>query len=314
MTKDYGPLVKTDNAFMARCRYQQSKYRVEVLKEDYGAGPTPASTTRYGNYLINGEITGSNFISPAAFAYAKQRVRDKIIQPELTIDQYRLFNNMLSSMPLCFNLFSDLRDLLLFDLAECTAVIKALFKEISWIDGVDYIGVEFIPTPIDFYTGDKSAFDAIIITKDSRMKKGLITIETKYTDILGNNNSSNNKLKDELIKRDKIFTDEATERLLQKGYTQIYRNFLLTYAYSKRHLFSNFANVIISPEEDKESMRDCERVAKELRVLKNLVYKVDLEEFVERGIKSDYKRVSEVYGKIKRRYFTDGDEIIIFHK
>ena len=109
---EVGPQSPSDNKFVAKCRLHQSKYRCEVLKEDYGHGPTKNSSKRYGNFLVDGEQTGSNFVSKAAYRYAIQRTLDKNINKDLTIDSYRLFNNMMSSMPMCFNLFSDLREFL----------------------------------------------------------------------------------------------------------------------------------------------------------------------------------------------------------
>ncbi len=90
----------------------------------------------------------------------------------MTIDKFRLFNNMLSSMPMCFNLFADLRELLLTNQSEVSRIVKSLFKELNWIDKVTYIDVEFIPVPISDYTNDRSAFDAMILVEDSIGKKG----------------------------------------------------------------------------------------------------------------------------------------------
>jgi hypothetical protein len=47
--------------------------------------------------LVGGDKSGSNFVSQAAFRYPLQRARDKVICSDLTLDEYRLFNNMLSS-------------------------------------------------------------------------------------------------------------------------------------------------------------------------------------------------------------------------
>jgi hypothetical protein len=192
---DIGPQSNSDSCFIAKCRRHQSNHRATVFREDFGVGPTKTSKSRFGNILINGQVTGRNFVSECAFSYAKQRVRDKVTCPELTIDEYRLFNNMLSSMPLCFNLFSDLRALLLSNEGECSEVVCQLFNELNWIHRVLYVGVEFIPIPIELFTDDKSAFDAILIVEDRNGKRGLISIETKYTDILGANSSSKNEIK-----------------------------------------------------------------------------------------------------------------------
>ena len=57
-SSEFGPQSKSDNAMTAKYRLLQARYRAEVLKEDYGCGPTKNRTTRYGNMLINGEETG----------------------------------------------------------------------------------------------------------------------------------------------------------------------------------------------------------------------------------------------------------------
>lgn len=67
-----GPQSKSDNLFTEKYRKLQSEYRANVLKEPFGIGPNKNLTTKYGNMLVNGEVTGSNFISHAAFIYAKQ--------------------------------------------------------------------------------------------------------------------------------------------------------------------------------------------------------------------------------------------------
>src|SRR3989339_1118999 len=157
---DIGPQSKGDDPFTKKCRLLQSKYRSQTLKELCGKGPKETSDTLYGNMLKNGQKTGSNFIPGAAFRYAKQRVEAKKSNKYLTIEEFRLFNNMLSSMPMCFNLFSDLRELLTKDASEATRIIKLLFNEVEFIEKVKEIEIEFLPLPIENYTNDKSALDA----------------------------------------------------------------------------------------------------------------------------------------------------------
>ena len=159
---EIGPQAKGESPFTAKYRKMQSEYRANVLGVKFGKGPNKNSDTYYGNMLVNGDKTGLNFISDAAFKFAKQKVLDKQINKVMTIDKFRLFNNMLSSMPMCFNLFADLRELLLTNQSEVSRIVKSLFKELNWIDKVTYIDVEFIPVPISDYTNDRSAFDAMI--------------------------------------------------------------------------------------------------------------------------------------------------------
>lgn len=252
--------------------------------------------------LVGGDVSGSNFLSEAAFRYAQQRARDKVICNDLTLDEFRIFNNMLSSMPLCFNMFSDLRSLLLIDERACALAIKKLFRKLDWIDSVLYIGVEFIPVPTENYIDDKTAFDSLIIVTDSCGQRGLIAIETKYTDLLGKNMSRKNSKKNELVRQAKLFHPTRAEELVQQGYTQLYRNFLLTYAYAKRHKMMNWANVTISPHEDHRSRQEIDELIGGLASNEKNLYKIDLDDFFDRGVQSGVPRIVEVYQKLQSRY------------
>jgi PD-(D/E)XK nuclease superfamily len=297
-------LPKNENPFTAKYRKLQSDYRDNVLKEPYGHGPNKNSETKYGNMLIDGKKTGSNFISNSAFSYAKQKALDKQINKDLTIEEYRLFNNMLSSMPMCFNLFSDLRELLLTDKDEVSRIVKLMFKEIKWIDKVTYIDVEFIPTPIKDYTNDKSAFDAMILVQDEKGKKGLISIETKYTDLLGSNKASRSVIKEGLIENNKIFDDELVKELkdIKHGFKQIHRNYLLTYAFAKKNKFKHFTNVVVSPSGDSLSVKEIEKFKSHLLQKEDTIMKIPLELIVERGINCNSKSISTIMKIFKERY------------
>ena len=302
MNFEIGNQANSDNQITARYRLKQSEYRAKILKEDFGVGPYITSKTKYGNMLINGENSGSNFISNNAFLFAKQKVLDKQLNKDLTIEEFRLFNNMLSSMPMCFNLFSDLRKLLLTNPEDTTEIVKKLFLELDWINKVTYIDVEFIPTPIYDYINDKSAFDAMILVEDKDGKKGLISLETKYTDLLGSNTSSNSSTKNEIISSNKIFSHKLVEELKMSGYKQIHRNYLLTYAYAKKNKFKNFSNVVISPSDDTLSSKEIKELHENLHLKSETIFKIELEEFVDRGINCENEIISEIYNKFKERY------------
>lgn len=298
-----GGYVDTDSTFVAKYRLKQSEYRKKVLKEmKCGIGPKRTSTDHIGNYLINGEKTGKNFLTDAAFKYAKLKVCEKQINTYLTIDEYRLFNNMLSSMPMCFNLFSDLRQLLVENKEDCTKVIQKLFSEIDWINEVKYIDIEFIPVPIKKYINDRTAFDAIIIVTDQANKKGIISVETKYTDVLGSNVSKSDELNN-IIRRGKLFTIETQNELFDNGFKQIYRNYLLTFIYAKKNRFKHFANVVISLEEDKRSLDEINLLKTQLIKYQDCIFKINLEEFVYRGKTSRNEIIKYVMTKFTNRYF-----------
>lgn len=299
---DIGPQSSSDNVFTRKCRLLQSKYRAEVLQEDFGFGPFANSKNRYGNSIVDGELSGSNFISKNAFECAKQKILEKQVNKNLTVEEYRLFNNTLSSMPMTFNLFSDLRKMLLFESEEASRIGNILFEEINWLDKITFIDMEFIPVPIIDYTNDKSAFDVFLLVEDENHKKGIIGIEVKYTDLLGGNSSTNNEVKNELIQKDKIFDEMLTAQLIENGYQQIYRNYLLTYAYAKRHGIKNYVNIILSPKEDTKSIEEINHLQVHLKKPQNTILKMDLEGFVMRGMNCGNATFANLMGKFQKRY------------
>ncbi len=303
MSIDYGHLPTSDNRFTALCRLHQAKHRATILNEDYGYGPYKRSRSRYANMLIDGEESGSNFITTAAFAFAKEKVKQKATNKGLLIDEYRLFNNMLSSMPMCFNLFSDLRALVLTDQTEASRVVKHLFPELNWIEKVLEIDVEFIPIPIIDYTNDKSAFDAMIIVEDSSGNKGLISIETKYTDLLGSNVAADSEVKNRIVTEGGFFTPQLQAELAEDGYKQIHRNWLLTYAYAQKHGFSHFVNVVISPNSKKnKDDTEIEELKGEMVEHQDTIFKISLQEFVERGCGCECDEIEGVMELFCGRY------------
>lgn len=102
---DLGPQHKGDSPFMARMRLHQSWYRANILQVPCGTGPTRSSTNRFGNMLAAEDGTaGLNFLTPEIFQVVQQR----LTQWTDRVEPFRLLHNMLSSQPMCFNLFGPL--------------------------------------------------------------------------------------------------------------------------------------------------------------------------------------------------------------
>src|SRR4051794_24412522 len=94
--QSYGMPHRGDNPFTARMRFHQSWYRERILQ-------VPFDPQRgYGNYLSAEDgKRGKNFLSPQIFTVATQRIDAKVG----AVASGRLLQNMLSSQPMCFNLF-----------------------------------------------------------------------------------------------------------------------------------------------------------------------------------------------------------------
>lgn len=254
---DLGPQSPSDHPFTTKARKLQSLWRVQNGL-DMGIGPNKNSVdkntgmpTYYGNMIKDGETTGRNFFYPETFAYAQWRVTKKM--KDETIDKYRLFNNLMSSMPMAFNLFHPLMMLHAQNPAVVDTMMQKVFPDLP-IFKVKEIGLEFIPTPIERYTNDKSAMDVFVRFFDKNGGEYLIAIETKYTDSLGTNTTGSKEVYEKQIKllRDlNLLSDEGIHRI-ESGeirLSQIYRNFLLAEMYGRKQDVNDVYSVILAPND-----------------------------------------------------------------
>ena len=127
-------------------------------------------TKRVCNTIENGEKSLLNFL----FSESKDVALSLVKTRDTTgiIDQNRLFNNLLSSQPLCVNFFS------LF--VKYPNVGLAFLKK-YWPDIDEVVRVEFEFGPSKNESYDNSALDVAFIVK-SKDRNGLIGLEVKYTD------------------------------------------------------------------------------------------------------------------------------------
>ncbi len=245
---------KGDHKLQANARLLQSHYRETVLKQEAGYGPNENSETRYGNMIVNGHITGKNFLTEEIFEYAKYRCATK--KPSETIEQYRLMNNMLSSMPMCFNMFVPLR----LAVERNEEFVNRLFRELLIEVGVKQsvkrilrIEIEYVPLPIAEYLNDKTAFDAFVVYEMEGNQKGILGIEAKYTDSLGKNNPKDMNRPQSVAAEVNKFTDIAIRSI--GGYCpQIVRNYLLTekYRLTNNYDISNSIVIALTADTDVE--------------------------------------------------------------
>ena len=170
---DLGPQYAGDDAFTARMRLHQSWYRAHVLNLDCGVGPRRSSTSRYGNMLrAEDGANGCNLLSPEIAAYARKRQADC----PSGIEAHRLFCNMLSSQPMCFNLFAPLA----LDEAMGAVLLGAfLDREVARVVRVI---IEHAPKPKSEYLDDATSFDTFVEYVEPGGQRAFVGIETKLTE------------------------------------------------------------------------------------------------------------------------------------
>ena len=307
-----------DTPFVAECRQMQSQYREEQglplrpytvqnrRSKDFG------KVYNLGNYIFSGEESGANFLAGYIFEHAKERIKNR--EPYETFDEDRMFNNLLSSQPMAFNLFCPLRKLLEENRIAVTKAIQAALPYYS-IAMVTAVELEFIPSNYQDLTGDKSAMDAIIKYRDFEGKKCFIAIETKYSENLGSNTASFMKLAGEKYEEKKnvyfekihdlnLFLPDIESKLRSKDVklTQLYRNFILSETYGKKEGYISHS-IVLAPAGHPSTDKEIETLQSQLLPqCKDKIRAVHLEDFVDSLIKETGGEYKKVFGKFKKRY------------
>ena len=123
---------------------------------------------------------GLNFLTPGIFELAKNR----IAKEEGAVEPFRLLRNMLSSQPMCFNLFGEPAR----DLELATALARALWgNRIARVVNVRFEWApdrenERAPEREKKYLNDRTAFDVFIEYETADGNLGFIGIETKLSE------------------------------------------------------------------------------------------------------------------------------------
>jgi hypothetical protein len=170
---DLGPQYAGDNRLTAKMRRHQSWYRANVLRVPFGTGPKSTDLNLYGNMLTAADAErGANFLTPGIFAVAKRR----LAEGTGTVEPFRLLRNMLSSQPMCFNLFGPL----VADLDLATRLMAELLP--GEVAKVTAVKLEFAPQPSGAYLADRTAFDAYVEWVTPTGGQAFMGFETKLTE------------------------------------------------------------------------------------------------------------------------------------
>jgi hypothetical protein len=121
------------------------------------------------------EATGTNFLSGQVRAAVKNRLDHP--QTHQMLHEERLWSDLLSSMPMCFNLFGELWD----RPEDATRALKTWLTDAEGEGEVEELRFEWSPGRRDpAYLNNRSAFDAAFILRQPDGSKGIVGVETKY--------------------------------------------------------------------------------------------------------------------------------------
>lgn len=170
-------------AFKREARWRQHRWAVDALSiSSFGAHTgrrvhpdIPPEDIQNGTKLLDADAeSGANFLTPAIHHVARARVAAK--QEHETLDDKRLFRDLLSSMPMAFNLFGEAS---LAENAMSRRRLAALFGVVS--SEPSDIVFEWSPgRRDDRYTRDRTAFDVALRFGPEDGPWTVVGIETKF--------------------------------------------------------------------------------------------------------------------------------------
>jgi len=163
---------------------------------------------------------------------------------------------MLSSMPLCFNIFGSLREKEGFP-----GLLEAAFG--LDIASLETVVCEWVPpratTGERDLLGDRSAFDAAVIYTTSDGRRCLLGVETKYTEPFSQ--IAYDKPSYRSVHESCDWFSSDCDVLLRKATNQLFRTMLLAAAADADAGFDEVRVAVLSLTEDQKA----ERVVKEVR-------------------------------------------------
>jgi hypothetical protein len=156
----------------------------------------------------------------------REVVRKEVVQApaggERLFQEPRIFEDLLSSQPLCFNLFGELAR----DLPLASATLATLLGQ----DGVRVteVAFEYSPGRGDArFTADRSAFDVFMRYETARGEPCFVGIEVKYVEDLSAAPARHRTRYDELASAMGTFRSDAREKLRTAPLEQFWRDHLL---------------------------------------------------------------------------------------
>jgi hypothetical protein len=223
--------------------------------------------------LDHAKATGVNFLTPTIL----QQVQDRLARPEPheLIQRTRLWADLLSSQPMCFNLFGELAA----DLELATRAAQAWWP--GRVERVTELRFEWSPGRRDRrYLDNRTAFDAVLMHSTPDGGRGFIAIETKYHErAVRPKPLRAHRLEryTEVAERSRAFPTDWREALAQTSLQQIWLDHLL--ALSMLHQWDTGLFVLIYPAANTSMASIATRYATRLRDTSTFEYRT-LEEMI----------------------------------
>lgn len=233
---EIGNQYKKDDAFKAAARLHQSKFRANVLGVDYN---------EYGNRLVDEDAKEMlNY-------YEKLNCRASLKNRYPSYSKKR-DADMLRSEHIPFNLLAPLE----LEKEIAVKIINTAFN--LNISSIEFIGMEYAPSPKNEFLNDGTAFDTYIQAKSKDGKTIGIGIEIKYTEQdyqIGKTEKINVNNHDSLYwktaRKSNCFIDADNAVFGSDPFRQIWRNHLLGLSMIQKGIVDEFKSITLFPNGNK---------------------------------------------------------------
>lgn len=189
--------------------------------------------------------TLGNFLTEGIKEVVRAEVLDKSRSKGKLYGRPRIFNDLLSSQPLCFNLFGELQ--------RSKELASTLVSQLTNGRFIEVMAVEFEYSPSRSdgrYTNDRSAFDVYLECKTASGGRGFIGIEVKYHENLNDPVANTRVEYDKVANMMGCFHPLSLESLKKKPLQQVWRDHLLSGAIRLVDGYEDALFVVLFPKDN----------------------------------------------------------------
>jgi hypothetical protein len=201
---------------------------------------------------------GANFLSPEIFGQARCDLAYR--EPGALIDAERLWANLLSSMPLAFNLLAPLKTDKMLARKVFAKLLPGFAKQII------HLQYEHSPGRGDpTFTADGSAFDAFISARSAEGAKLFMALEIKYSEGMVEPEARLRPRYDALSETSGLYSEPQAEALRKNPLQQFWRQHMLAQSMLDCGLYDGGIFILIAPRQNREVATAARRYAATLK-------------------------------------------------
>lgn len=249
LLRQHHVLERHDTRFRAAARLLQALWRERrKLPEGHYSNAT-GTRRRLGSRLATDAArNGGNFLTPEVFDQARLDLAYR--EPGALIDIERMHANLLSSMPLAFNLLAPLKTDKKLARRVFNQLAPGAAKEIT------HIQMEHSPGRGDVtFTGDGTAFDAFATVRGLDGRRGFIAIETKYSEAMNEPEARLRPRYDELARTSGLYLAPDDETLRKNPLQSFWRGHMLAQSMLDAGLYDRGVFMVIAPRQNRDVQR-----------------------------------------------------------